>query len=411
MSLILPVLEPARRRRVLTLLAVNLFNGVTAGSVSVVLPLYAASLHATPAQIGLVGAAGSLGIILVSLPVGALVGGRFRWARLYGAGGVVHAAALLVLPFIRAPALLPLFVALKGSARTVGHVSVGSTLLGELSLLDGDKAGLHRASFALGLSLLGPLAGGLALRTVGFTSTFSALGVSVLAVAALVAIAGEPAGATRALDTHALLARRLSNLGRLLRRPHLVRAFVIEGLVNATSVALSTFMPVLVTRMLGASAAQAGAMAATQGTAYVGTLLFGGPILTRLGRRGQYAVGSALVAAGALTVALAPGSAHVFAAVVLIGSGLASISFATFSILGAEPEDKGTVFSVFGVCLSGFMLVGPALAGLIASVAGVRGLFGAFVPLFLVTGIVLGFSTVPERRTILEPELDALKNE
>ena len=365
-----------------TLLAINLFNGVATGALALVLPLYAVSLGASAGQVGLLGTVQWIGVLLVSVPAGAVVG-MWGWGRLYGAGSAMQGILLLALPLVGGPAALSPLAALASTGRTVGHVSVGSTLLGELALLGDDKAGWHRASFSLGMTFLGPLIGGAALVTLGARSTLVALGVAVLLVAAAASRVADARRLASVEDARAIMRRRLSDLRRLVRRPHLLRAFAIEGIVNAAMAVYATFAPLFVTRSLGGTSATIGVIAAGQGLCYVTMLLFGGPLLLRLGRAGQYALGGVLSAAAFALLALASDVRVAAVASLVLGAGLAAISFATFAILGAEPEDKGAVFGAFGLVMAAFVMFAPLGAGVVGDVVGVRGVFAGGAPLFL----------------------------
>lgn len=94
-------------------LILNVSSGMVAGAMQLVVPIYAMSLQATTAQIGLIRGISGVGMLLLVIPAGFLVD-HFGSKRLFLAGSLTGALLTFALTFTELPAAMILLMGLSG---------------------------------------------------------------------------------------------------------------------------------------------------------------------------------------------------------------------------------------------------------------------------------------------------------
>lgn len=193
------------------------------------LPLFARSLGAGIAMIGLISAAQSVGAMLSNLPAG-FISGRFQQKHLllFGLGGMTVAALL------RAFSSTPLLLLMAGLVMGVCSSVEGIARLTYLRLnLPPDQRGrfLSKIGGMLRLSrVLSPVVGGFLIRIFGFRMIFG-LHVYLLLLAGIVVVLMLPARKSRHLATGpGVPLRELLHYSRSHRRKILTALFGLNGL-------------------------------------------------------------------------------------------------------------------------------------------------------------------------------------
>ncbi|WP_412069007.1 MFS transporter [Rubrivirga sp. IMCC43871] len=147
-------------------------------------------------------------------------------------------------------------------------------------------------------------------------------------------------------------------------------------------------------------------------TAFVLANLAGLPVMAaladRVGRKRVYLADVALFAAGTLVVVLAPSFGVLLAGRVLQGLGASGIFPVATAVIGDTypPERRGRAVGMLGAVFGVAFLVGPAVGGIVLSVASWRWLFALSLPL---AAVVFGLSArrLPESRAAAPGAFDA----
>ena len=146
-------------------------------------------------------------------------------------------------------------------------------------------------------------------------------------------------------------------------------------------------------------------------TAFVLANLAGLPVMAalsdRVGRRAVYLADVALFAAGTVIVALAPSFGVLLAGRVVQGLGASGIFPVATAVVGDTfPEaSRGRAVGILGAVFGVAFLVGPALGGILLSVASWRWLFAASLPLAALV-FVASARTLPDTRAADPRPLD-----
>ncbi len=158
-------------------LALTFFNFVGANAARVVLTLYALTLGAPPAAVGVLGGMFYLFPLLLSLPIGALAD-RFGSRGLLMIGGLCGTSALVLPYFVREMPAFYLAAALSGLALAFFHVTL-QNLMGILSRPDE-----HARNFS-NFSLVGASTNFVGPLIAGFSIDYAGHAVACLYIAAL----------------------------------------------------------------------------------------------------------------------------------------------------------------------------------------------------------------------------------
>ena len=141
---------------------------------------------------------------------------------------------------------------------------------------------------------------------------------------------------------------------------------------------------------------------------YAVLLLTGGLLSDLYGRRRSFQLGAAVLAAGSLACAVAPGIGVLIAARVVTGIGAALLlpaSLAIVRVVWPEQAARRRALGVWASCNGLAFVVGPTIGGLLIDHYGWPGVFLLSVPLAL-GALALSVRTVPESAEPQDRHLD-----
>ncbi|TAK35328.1 MAG: MFS transporter [Chloroflexota bacterium] len=136
----------------------NICGGVGAGMLGLLIPLYAIDLGAGMGEIGLIRSLQGIGMFVSTMPAGFLID-RYGSRRVYVIGALVGSVLVSLLPAVPTAKLLLILVALRGTVGPLTFTSVNAAFFRRLSRIGVGKAGWHKGSMSVGLSVLGPMLG------------------------------------------------------------------------------------------------------------------------------------------------------------------------------------------------------------------------------------------------------------
>jgi len=357
-------------------------SGLGVGVARVVTSFYAVELHATEFELGLIAGAQSIGIVLVSLPVGILVQ-RYGSRLLYVLGGTLGGIVFCLTPLVAQTWFLILCTVLGSFVMPARFVALNTVFLSQLETVGVKRAGWFRATHMLGFLLIAPALAVFLHEHFDYPGAFIGIGlifffpvlVSPLAIARHAPAPG-PLPRLGWCDISAQL--RL-----LFTEPELRRTSWFEFLSQAVTAYFGFFAVVIAIRAYKADEANAAWLLTAEGAFFVAALFLSGGLITRLGRTRAYRVGFLLLG-GALVALSQPVPYPVFwLASCVLGVGLAMIYVIDFVIFGGIGKRIG-----MGRVSAITALVGPT-GGFLGSILG--GLFGSLWELqtiFMPLGVI-----------------------
>lgn len=361
--------ESNDQRDLFGFMTLALLAGTSNGMVKVALPLYAASLHAAPWQIGLVGGLQFAGMLLLSMPLGALAEthGSRRVFRI----GCLGSALVFLFGFalVREPGHLIACVLLLGLFNPFRMVATQTEFLHLLSRLNPRQAGWNRGSQTMGMFFIGPMAGAALIGGMGFPPTFLVVAAGVL-LTLLIGnrVLGSVAHPDAAADAVPLWRRIRGQFQLVAECADLRRTMLIECSGQVAMSYFTVFAVLLAIQMFEMPLQQAAGLVALQGALYVLTLFVAGSWVANWPSRRRYMTAFALLLAAESLLAFALNAWWLWVAAALLGVGLGLQQFTSVSRFAQLARELGRA-RVGGL----FTLSGPA-GGVFGAIAG--GLLG-----------------------------------
>lgn len=372
-------------RTVYIFMLIGMFAGISNGIAKIILPLYAAHLGATATQIGLVGGLQFAGTLVLSLPIGALIG-RFGSRALFRFGGLTCAAVFLcALSLASSPWQLVAGVALLGVLNPFRMVTTQAEFLNFMQNADLRRAGWQRAAHSAGMFFLGPMLGGLMLTVFGFADTLrlvaAGLLLTVLMGDRIMSVApGEGAA------TPISFGRRLLDQFQIVRtKPELRQTMAIEFFGQSAMAYFTVFVIILGIREFGLNAQVSATLVSMQGGVFVLTLLFAGGLLSRLGEGQRYLIAFALILAAQSVLTGHYHQTLLWVAALLFGIGLGVqhiTSVTRFALLTRE-FGHGRMAGLFSLAGPAGGVTGAVLGGVLSDYLGLYAGFRVLVVLYI----------------------------
>lgn len=305
------------------------FMGTSVGMAQVTASLYAVELRSSETMLGLIAGAQSVGVLLVSLPIGMLVD-RIGPVRPFLTGTILAGLTYLLIPSYHSAGWLLLCTTLISFFMPLRFVSLNSLFLAQLASLGDSKAGWYRGTHMLGMFLLGPALGAQAVTHLGFTWTYRVIALAfflTLLLSPIVFARYTPAAERRA---GAFWARLRQQLTALVSDRELRGVSLIELGTQASGAFFTFFIVVLAVSHLRLAPSDASTLVGLKGASYIVALFLLGRPLKWLGRRG-YGVSFGCIGLGLFSVGLAQGHALLWGGAVLVGLGLGAVQISTLT--------------------------------------------------------------------------------
>jgi len=341
--------------------------GTTNGISKVSLPLYAAALHASPWQIGLVGGLQFAGMLLLSLPLGALID-RHGSRPLFRFGAVASTALyLLGLTQVAQPSHLIACVALLGLCNPFRMVPTQTEFLHILPRLGPGKAGWNRAAHTLGMFFIGPSLGAALLGWFGFQQTFVMVAAGMVVSLTVGNHVLRDAAPGRKDQAAPLKERIAGQLRIVLERAQLRRTMGIEFCGQMAMSYFTVFIVLVGIRQFGMATQEAAGLLTLQGAVFVATLFGGGILLARWREEARYGLAFSLLFAHEALLFAPQHKAQLWLSAGFLGLGLGTQHLTSVTRFGALMGElgRGRVGGLFSLAGPSGGLTGAVLGGLL----------------------------------------------
>ena len=350
--------------------------GLSVGIAQVTTSLYAVALGSSGTLLSLIAGAQSVGVLVVSLPVGMLVD-RFGPARPFLTGTLLAGLTYAVVPFQQSPQYLLLCTVAISFFMPFRFVSLNTVFLQQLASLGEKKAGWYRASHMVGMFLVGPLVGAQLVSGLGFAWTYRVIALLFAATFLLSPIVlGRYGGRPR--EPRALRWSTIPGQLRLLVDDRELRQLsLIELATQATSAYFAFFIVVIAVSVAHLTPEQASTLVSTKGITYILGLLLLGGLAQRLGARATYAVSFLALAAALSILGLASQSALLWVGALVLGFGLGLVQIATltrYAQIGAR-AGHGKISGLNALVGPSGGVVGSLMGGLLGRSVGLASVF------------------------------------
>jgi MFS family permease len=385
-----------RHRFILAFVTLSAITGSSVGLAKVTTSLYAVHLGAHEALLGLIASSQSLGVLLMSLPLGFLVE-RHGPARLFVTGTLIAGMLYTLVPVLPIPGFLLVCTTAIGFFMPFRFVALNTIFLEQLLTLGEAKAGWYRGTHMAGMFLIGPLLAASVIKRFQFAGTFWLIGAAFALTIALSPIVFRQYRA-RERSSERLGWRELrGRLGLLLRDPELRRVGVVEMTAQAIHGFYSFFIVVIGVTALGLSRSDAASLVAAQGCTYVFSLIALGGVATRLGTLRVHMASCTGLVISLLVLGVGSRLAVLWAGALLLGASLGLlqiVNLTRFAHIGAR-IGRGQTAGINALVGPAGGFAGSLLGGALGRGLGLQTVFLLFIPVVGLLGWQLSQS-VPE---------------
>ncbi|WP_438008964.1 MFS transporter [Sorangium sp. So ce321] len=367
--------------------------GISVGVAKVTTTLYALDLQADEALLGLIAGSQSIGVLLMSIPIGLLVD-HLGPSRLFVLGSLVAGTIYMALPAVPSPVFLLACTTAISFFMPMRFVSLSTVFMQQLETVGEGKAGWYRGTHMVGMFLLGPILAASLTRALGFPGTYRLIGVSFLVTVFMSSIVfGRYA--VRATSARSLrLSGVRSDLALLAQDVDLRSVCVIEFATQSVNSFFMFFIIPIGVTVAHLTAAEASGLLAWQGVTYIFALFSLGGLVGRVGHERTYLASLILVPSALLLLGLSSDLAPLRVGGLILGLGLGLLQIANLTRIARIGARVGR-----GKVAGLHALVGPS-GGLFGSTVG--GLVGRSLGLqsmFLFLSVLFGVLLAVARRT------------
>ncbi len=357
------------------------------------LALFAESLGAGAAAVGVIVAASTFSGVLLKLPAGALsdVWGR---GHILKVGGLAFALPPFAYPLVSDVEVLTALRLLHGLATALFAPAALALVADLFATRRGEAMGWYSASTQAG-SWAGPLVGGWLIYAAGFSTTFVAAGVVGLAGAVLVFASAR--GTTRKKDgtgdMKTGLGAALSGLAQAAGHPTVLLTSLADAAKTMARGALMAFLP-LYGLTVGLHAGEVGLLFGAQGL----TSLLARPVMGKLsdtlGRRPLIVLGLVLGGAALGGITQVSGLIALAALAALFGLGEAIVTACAAALVAdvAMPDGRGAALGLLGTVADSGQVCGPILAGLVIAQVGYQAAFSGLAGIMVVAALLFSLA-------------------
>jgi MFS family permease len=359
-----------------------------------VLPLFAETLHATPAEIGWIVMASTIPGVLVSYPAGVL-SDRLGRRRLLIASLAVFATAPFLYLLIDAAWQLMAVRFYHGFA-TALFGTVASAAVAERYVADrAARLSAYSSVTVVGRSIA-PFLGGALISLASFDAVYIACAISgVIAFAAGLLLRDGH-------DTHAIrreLPGFRSSLAGVLKERGILLVSLIEAAQYLVFGAIEAFLA-LYASSLGIPAWQIGVILGVQLVSIVFAKPLMGRLSDRIGRTAVIAPGLLVGAASVALLILAKGFIGLALLSLAFGIGFATVTSSTAALVADFTQDGrfGASMGVLRTVMDVGQSIGPVLTGFIIAHLGYASAFGVLAGILVLATALLGALPKPATR-------------
>ncbi len=351
-----------------------------------VLPLFAASLHATPAEIGWIVMASTIPGVLVSYPAGAL-SDHLGKRRVLLASLVVFASAPFLYLVVSTAWQLMAVRFYHGFATAIFGTVASAAIAARYSADRAARLSTYSSATIVGRSIA-PFLGGSLISLASFGAVYVACAVAgMLALAAGILLRDHEPPPTKTLEWPHFWA----SLASVVRDRGIMLVSLVEAAQYLVFGAIEAFLA-LYASSLGIPAWQIGIILGVQLVSIVFAKPLMGKVSDRVGRRRVILPGLFIGAASVVLLPYFSDFVGLSALSLAFGVGFATVTSSTAALVADLTRDGryGSSMGVLRTVMDVGQSIGPVLTGWMVGVAGYGSAFALLAAILLLAALMLG---------------------
>jgi MFS family permease len=389
-----------QNRFLLIFASMSSFMGITVGMAQVTTSLYATKLGCSEQMLGLIAGSQSVGVLVMSLPVGMLVE-RFGPARLFVIGTLLSGITYALTPLGGLPGYLLACTTAISFFMPLRFVSLNALFLQQLVTLGESKAGWYRGTHMIGTFLIGPTIAARVVGWMGFAEAYwliaISFGVTILVSRILFSRFGHRSRAQARVGVRELL----SQVAFMLRDRELRGLSLLECLNQGVGAFFTFFIIVIAVRVAHLGIGGATGLVFAKGLTYIFSLFALGGVVGKLGRARAYLASLVIMGAGLVALGIASSSGWLWLGSLVLGLGLGTLQIANLTGYARVGQRAG-----HGKISGMNALAGPA-GGILGNLCGgvIGGWLGLQAVFFVFAGLAF-LACIPLIRKLRGPTLE-----
>lgn len=373
-------------------LILNIVSGTVGGAMQLVVPLYAMSLQASTAQIGVIRGISGLGMLLLVIPAGFLVD-HFGSKKLFLTGSFSGFLSTLALVLAKVPIAMIALMGLSGLFSSLKMTALNASFFRNLKNMGFEKAGWFKGSMSVGLTFLGPAFGAFLVSAANFRTIFILLAALTLVPTALVFFFhSETSHPGPMNELGGVVSKQLKEFRQLIGQRTLYLPLLTESVSTSCFATFSTFIVVITIQILHLQPSAASLLMTAEGGVFILTVFAAGPLITRMSQFQLYLLSVTVTSVGLAMVSISTTFALLVLSAVVLGLGLGLINLVTSSRIGKMEGEKGKIVALFAASVGVGISLGPMIGGIVGQYLGTQNIFLTFIPLFMLL-VVLAYRT------------------
>ncbi|MFL0195277.1 MFS transporter [Clostridium sp. WILCCON 0269] len=373
---------------VLGFILLNILSGTASGILQMIVPLYALSINANTAQVGLIKGISGLGLMLLVLPSGFLID-HYGSRKLYIIGGVIFSTTIFLFPFAVLPIFIMIIMLFQGFGNSLRMTSLNAAFFKNLKLIGKKRAGWYKGSMSIGLTFLGPLIGGYIVQFISYKNIFVYIGVVTLIPIILLIWLSEKHNTSVHINIIDIFKEQTLDFKLTLNNKIIRQSILIESLSTAAFSCFVTFIVILIVKNYHLPSYYASWLIILEGGVFILVVFTAGELLDKYKIHNLYISSFILSIIGMIFIVLTSNMAFLSVGTLIMGSGLGMTNLITYSQIGEIEGKKGKISALFAACTGIGAAFGPILGGFIGETFGIQAIFLSFIPIFVLSGVYI----------------------
>lgn len=362
-----------------------IISSIAVGMGRVATTFYALHLGASNAQIGYIASLEAFGRLIVTLPAGFVIA-RYGARRIYALSNFIPMLFNAIMPWAGAWYVLAVLRGMICLSVPFRMVSLNSSFLIQLPAIGLNRAGWYRGAQSFGMSIAGPVLGGLLIENGGYFVCYflvaSLFGFMMIYGHRILPESEEEAEVTGKTSSLSTVVGELRDLWRI----EAIRgACVIEFVNSLATTIFTTFILVLALTVAGLSQVQAVSLLTVQGVTLVLASFFLGYLLNLVPRERLQFLSILLSLTGLGLLGSCVNFIWLALGTLLLANGSALITLTRTAQLSQLQVNKSKLAAVYNLFNMSGSLVGAIFGGVLGDLIGLQQLFLMLIPLFLIT--------------------------
>jgi MFS family permease len=367
--------------------SINLFTGIVVGIFQMIIPLYALSLNASNAEIGLIRGGMGLGMFLTVIPAGFLVD-HFGSKRLYLAGSICCTIVIIGVCLAVSPFALMVLMSMYGFFRSLSLIATNAAFFRNLRVMGMDKAAWVNGSLLLGAVAIGPLLGGLLTNFMSYPSIFiMVLALYPIPILCVIFRYRESEIGRTMNDGRSKSITQFQEFKALLFDKSIRQILFAESLMGACSATFSVLMILIIIKTLHLSATLAAVVLTLNGCTAILVVFIAGSLVNRFSTSRLYLTSFTIASFGLFGLSLPANFPIILLSSMILGIGLGFTQLVNYARIGNLCGEKGKVSGLLTAAGGIGFTAGPLLGVWLTHYIEIGFVFAAFIPLFLLLGL------------------------